>query len=138
MIPSASAAYRKGHTVEHPLLMTPAGRLCLRESLGLSPRALTKALGVYERYVYRWESSGQGLTRETADALADLVAYTEEAVAALVAAHEPGAVLTIYRTDTEFRDHVDTGGWVLSAEWHRAVAWRAKEQIPGARVDYRG
>jgi transcriptional regulator with XRE-family HTH domain len=117
--------------------MTAAARLCLREvELGLSIRDLAKALGVYERYVYRWEAGGQGLNRETADKLAALVDYSNERFTAMVEASEPGTVITIYRNDEEFRAHVDTGPWTLPASWHRKVAWRAAKQT-GATVAYR-
>ena len=139
VIPSAPAAYRKGHTVErHPLMMTAAELRCLREvELGLSIRELAKALGLNERNVYRWEGGEHALARDTADKLAALVAYTEAAVKSLVAAHEPGEAIATYRADEAFREHVDTGGLVLSAQWHRAVAWRAAQQISGATIVYR-
>lgn len=137
VIPSAPVAYRKGHTVErHPLMMTAAELRCLRESLGLNVRDLAKAIGRTERNVYRWEAGEHSLARGTADALAALVAYTDAAVTALVEAYEPDAAITTYRTDEEFRAHVDTGILELSAQWHRAVVWRAAQQIPGATITY--
>lgn len=138
VIPSAPAAYRKGHTVErHPLMMTAAELRCLREvELGLSIRELARAIGRDERNVYRWEGGEHAIARDTADKLAALVSYSEAAVTALVAAHEPGGAVITYRDDKTFRDHVDTGALVLSAAWHRRVAWRAAQQIPGASITY--
>lgn len=137
VFPTAVAAYRKARPVErHPLLMNPGELLCLREALGLSVRDLARAVGRSERSVSRWERGGPSISRATADALNALVAYTDAAVATMVATHAAGDTIIVYLSDKEFRDHVDTGGLVLPASWHRAVAWRAKEQIPGATISW--
>lgn len=124
-------------TVErHPLIMTAAELRCLRERLGLSTRALAAAIGRSERNVARWENGQQRLARETADALVDLADYTDAAVDALVAAAPD--TISVYRNDAAFRAHEDTGDRVLSAAWHRMVAARAAERIPGAVITYHG
>lgn len=119
----------------HPSEMTPAELRCLRESLSLTVRALSAAVGQSYQTITRWESGERAISQRSAAALADLVAYTDEAVETLVAIHSPGSVLTTFLADDEVREHVDTGGWVLSAAWHRMVAWRAAGRT-GARVRY--
>lgn len=123
----------------HPSEMTPGELLCLREALGLTVRALSHATGLSYQTITRWESeSGEWpISRPSAERMADLVAYTNETVAGVVATHPPGSTIVIYRRDKAFREHVNTGDWVLSAAWHRMVAWRAAERIPGATVTYR-
>ncbi|MEU5157282.1 helix-turn-helix transcriptional regulator [Glycomyces sp. NPDC021274] len=114
--------------------MTAAELRCLRELLGLSTRALAAAIGRSERNVARWENGQQRLARDTAEALAELADYTDAAVDALVAAAPD--TISVYRNDGEFRAHEDTGARVLSAAWHRMVAARAAERIPGAVITY--
>lgn len=132
-----TAAYRKARPVErHPLIMTAAELRCLRESLGLTIRALAKAVNHTERNISRWENAEQPISRRSAEALVDLVAYTDETLAAVVATHASGSTIITYRSDEEFQERFDTGGRALSASWHRMVAWRAAQQIPGAVITY--
>lgn len=136
VIPTAVTAW-KARPVKHPLLMTPAELWLLRKSLGLTTRALAKAIGRSERHVARWEKSAKTrISRDTADALVDLVAYTDAAVDALVEANPD--VITVYHDDEDFRAHEDTGGRVLSAEWYLMVAGRAPKRIPNSTLDFRG
>lgn len=135
VIPTAVTAW-KARPVKHPLLMTAAELRCLRERLGLTTRALAAAIGRTERNVARWETGPQRISRETADALIDLVSYTDEAVDAL--AETQAETIMVYRTDEEFRAIEDTGKRVLSAAWHRMVAGRAAERIPDSVVIYHG
>lgn len=133
VIPTAVTAW-KARPVKHPLLMTPAELWRLRKSLGLTTRALAAAIGRSERHVARWEKSDKHrISRDTADALIDLVAYTDAAVDALVEANP--TVITIYRNDEDFRANEDTGGRVLSAEWHLMVAGRAADRLPDTTID---
>lgn len=115
--------------------MTPAELRCLRERLGLTVRAMESAIGMTYQTITRWENGSRPISNSNARALADLVAYTDAAVDALVEAAP--ARIVVYRDDNAFRDHEDTGGRVLSAAWHRAVAWRAAERIAGAVITYR-
>lgn len=132
VIPTAVTVW-KARPVKHPLLMTPAELWRLRKSLGLTTRALAKAIGRSERHVARWEKSDKHrISRDTADALVDLVTYTDAAVDALVEARPE--VITVYRNDEDFLEHEDTDGRVLSAEWYLMVAGRAAERIPGAII----
>ena len=124
-------------TVErHPLIMTTAELRCLRERLGLTPGALAAAIGRSERNVRRWENGEQRISRDTADAMIALAAFTDAAVDALVEAAP--ATITVYRDDAAFRALEDTGGRVLSAAWHRMVAVRAAERSPNSVITYRG
>ncbi len=132
VIPTAVTAWKV--PVKHPLIMNAAELLCLREELGFSQEALARAIGRAGRNVRKWEAATQAVSRESADALIDLIAYTDAAVDALVEA-APDKIV-IYRTDAEFRVHEDTNGRVLSAEWHRRVAARAAK-LSGATVIFR-
>ena len=135
VIPTVPAAYRKA-LVEHPLLMNAFELRLLRvQHFGMGIKSYAKALGVSERGIVRWESGERAPSRANADALVSLIAYTDAAVAELVASCPPNCVLVTYRTDDEFREHERTGSWNLSAEWHNGVVWRAAQQIPGARID---
>lgn len=120
----------------HPSEMTPAELRCLRESLGLTVRAMSAAVGQTYQTVTRWESGERRISPRSAAALADLVGYTDAFVDGLVRVHRAGRPLVTYLTDDDLRAHVDTGGRVLSAAWHRASAWRAAGRVPGARVVY--
>lgn len=122
----------------HPSEMTPAELRCLREELRLTVRALSTAIGQTYQTVTRWESGERAPSRYSASALADLEAFTDAAVDDLVETHGPGAVIVTYLDDQSFQDRVDTGVFVLSAAWHRGVAWRAAKRIPGAVITYRG
>jgi len=135
VIPTVPPAYRKAIAVErHPLLMTDAELRCLREQLGLSVRDLAKAVNRHERNVHRWENGEQAISRETAEALQSLVAYTDATVNALVALGG-GEAITTYRNDEAFHEAFDAGALKLPASWHRAVAWRAAQQT-GAAITY--
>ncbi|HLU96552.1 MAG TPA: helix-turn-helix transcriptional regulator [Thermobifida alba] len=116
-----------------PSEMSPAHLLGLRRWLGLTVRAMAAAVGQSYQTVTRWESGERRLSEQSAAALRDLVAYTEETVEGLAAAAP--AKIVIYRTDAEFQANVDTGGRVLSAAWHQMVAVRAADRC-GAEIVY--
>lgn len=122
----------------HPSEMNPAELRCLREELRLTVRALSAAIGQSYQTISRWESGERTPSRYSASALADLAAYTDAAVADLVDTHEPGSTIVTYLDDEAFRSHVGTGVFVLSAAWHRGVATRAAERIPGVVITYHG
>ena len=116
--------------MQHPSVMSRAGLRGLRRSLGLTVRALATAMQTTPRTVHGWERGDRPISRENARLLAALAAYTDSVVDRL-AAEDP--ILT-YETDDEIRG-VDTGGWMLTADWHQAAAWRASERT-GARIVY--
>jgi transcriptional regulator with XRE-family HTH domain len=103
--------------------------------MGLTIRAMSAALGITYQTITRWENGSWPISNTNAGVLSELVAYTNAVVDALVEAAP--ATIIVYRDDKAFRANEDTGGWMLSAAWHRMVAVRAAERIPGARVDYR-
>jgi len=124
-----------------PSEMTPAELRCLRESLGMTITELALCVrhprSLNERTVRRWESGPHSISKPNAEAFARLVAYTDDSVHAIVEAHRPGAPITTY-WDDEALHQAEPGLWpALPASWHRAVAWRAAQQIPGATIDYR-
>lgn len=113
-----------------PAEMTIAELRRLRESLGLTVRALAAAIGVDRRTVTRWEA-GEALSEGSASALRRLVEYTNRSVDKLAETHGPGDRIVTYPTDKAYRE---AGGQLPSA-WHRMVADRAAERC-GARIDY--
>lgn len=144
-----------------PSAMTPAELRCLREiDLGMTITELATVLGTDARRapagpsepalarstrapkkllyqtVSRWEWDIQPISAPNAEALARLIAYTDAAVAALVAAHEPGGAVLTYAVDGDLHDAEPDVWPSLPAAWHRAVAHRAAQQIPGARIAY--
>jgi len=125
-----------------PSVMTPAELRCLRESLGLTITELAVGIrhpgSLNERTVRRWESGPHSISKPNAEALARLVAYTDDSVRAIVEAHRPGAPIITY-WDDEALHKAEPGLWPsIPASWHRAVAWRAAQQIPGAVITYFG
>lgn len=138
---------------QHPSEMTPAALLCTREGLGLSMTDLAAVLGLEARdaadspelnrsqrqprrlsakTVKRWER-GWPISEANAAAFEALIAYTDEAVRAIVEAWRPGEPIVTYMDDEAFRA-AEPGVWrSLPASWHRAVARRAAEQT-GARI----
>lgn len=119
--------------MHRPHTMTPAELRALRESMGLTVRALAAAVGVGERAVDRWERGHSRPARRHAARLEGLRAYTDAAVESL-STEDP--ILT-YRTTEEFHAAEPPGEWVLPASWHRMVAWRAAQDT-GAVIRYRG
>jgi transcriptional regulator with XRE-family HTH domain len=141
--------------------MTPAELRCLRETLGLTITELAVVLGLdaraappiaeqepalarsarkaeplNERTVRRWETGAPTISKPNGEAFARLLAYTDQAIAALVDGHRPGQPIITHANDHDLRRaHPDL--WPsLPASWHRAVAWRAAQQIPGAVITY--
>lgn len=112
-----------------PSEMNPAQLLRLRESfLELSTRSLGAAIGVDRRTVIRWEA-GDPLSEANAQALRELVEYTNRCVDDLVASHAPGEPIITYRTDEDYR--ASKPDRVLTARWHRGAAERAADRVGG-------
>ena len=72
-----------------------------------------------------------------AESFARLLTYTDRAVAAVVDSYEPGRPIITYADDDALRKAALNLWPSLPASWHRAVAWRAAQQIPGATIDRR-
>lgn len=143
--------------------MTPAELCCLRErDLGLTQTELATVLGldaraaaptadepalarsarkyraITRKSVYRWERGAPEISRFHAEVLARLIRYTDTAVQAVVDAYQAGEPIVTYLDDDAFRA-AELGFWPsLPASWHRMVAARAAERIPGAVITYRG
>jgi len=135
IVTPATALLERPTMRRDPLEMTCAELRGLRESLGLTVRALAEGIGQDESTVYRWESGAQRISAGNARSLAALVDYTDRRVEDLVAAHRPGAPIVTYPSDRA--DRGSGPGRVLSAQWHRVVARRAAERT-GARVVWPG
>lgn len=143
-----------------PSAMTPAELCIMRERLGLTQTELAKVLGVDARAaaptadepalarsvrrqgaitrksVYRWERGNPVISPFHAEVFARFIAYTDAAVQAVVDGHQPGEPVITY-LDDEFHA-ADLGWWdSLPASWHRMVAARVQERIPGVVIDFR-
>ena len=140
--------------MQHPSEMTPTALLCTREGLGLSMTDLGAVLGLDAgdaagsaelwgsrrsrapldpKTVRRWEQGTWPISEASAAAFAALIAYTDEAVRAIVEAWQPGEPIVTYVDDESFHAAEPWAWRSLPASWHRAVARRAAERA-GARI----
>lgn len=122
--------------IERPERMTPAEFRVLREYLGLSGPWLTARLGISSARNQRgWESGAVPIPTRHAEALRDLAAETDKAVAKMVARlrRMKSPVAVTYWDDETYVAH-EGDAW--TAQWHRAVTARAVQQVPEARITY--
>jgi hypothetical protein len=116
--------------------MTGAEFRCLREQLGLTVAWLFDYLGVGEATVNRWQDGKMNIAPGVVDDMLELEAIAAKSVAAAVArldgTNEP--LLTVPRTDAALlREHPDD---TYPASWHRAIASRVRERVPGLRIEF--
>jgi transcriptional regulator with XRE-family HTH domain len=122
-----------------------AGELrVVREYLGLSGDQLAALIGVHSRSVRRWESSQRdedGRIRWPVpdgirELLEDLERRAAREVDALVAFLEtmPEPTVVTYRSDQEVAAAHPGSRW--PASWYRAIAGRAIQDVPRARVQF--
>lgn len=117
--------------------MTPAEFRVVREFLGLSGPWLARHLQVSDRTVRHWEQGrypipdGVRLAMERMEQ--DAASSVTAAVEALMDLPEPA--LVTYRTDEEF--HAAQPDVTYPASFHRAVAARVAQEVPGLSIAYR-
>lgn len=121
---------------EDPL--TAAEVYSIREYLGLTGDHMAELLSVNPRTLRSWESGRDPVPGRLRPEVAELVEATNARVAELThwARTEDEPVLTVFRTDEEYRDTYKTwpaARW--SASWHRRVCMRVAAET-GARLEY--
>jgi len=118
-------------------IMTPAELRVVREWLGLTGEALGALIGVQDRTVRRWEA-GQDRVPEGArldiERLEDMAAAAVGAVVDQLADAREVRMLT-YRTNDDFWAHRPELA-PHPASWHRAIAARVAQEVPGLAIDY--
>ncbi len=119
--------------------MNAAEIRCVREHLGLSHTELAGVLHVDVRSVRRWETGEQPISNINASALRKLVDIT----ASTVRRHlidlrgQAHPALVTYRSDQDMWADYPTFT-PLPARWHRMLAARVAELVPGLVITYRG
>lgn len=128
--------------------MTGAEMRCTREFLGLSLGWMSKYLMCDNRRLLRMEMDREDIPNRFAGKVDDLYEETAKIVddladkyRAMVEGRESGeAKLAVYRNDEEYvRDakrKIDPAG-KFHAYWHRMVAQRVAESVPGVILVYR-
>lgn len=132
-----------------PDTMSAAEFKARREALGLSVPWLSKRLRVDERTIRSWESGKYTVPDGVRDTLLRFKDNADTLVEEILAELDAGAEHPIVQTlraedDYQWADdrNVDSPGRVVSevypSSWHRAVAVRVAERVPGARIVYFG
>lgn len=117
--------------------MTGAEFRCVRESLGLNTKWMTAHLDINERTLLRWEFGRNPVREFAAQALQAIEGQAAALVAEIVAEHAGIAEPWIETYSTDEQYWADWPESPYPAAWHRAVAFRAARQLPGARIEYR-
>ena len=121
--------------------MTPAELRAHCARLGLDQEDLAAYLGVTGRTMRRWVAGAHPIPDGVADEVTALALHTARrahALAAEVVAMEPDDAgerwVRTWRTEAAYREAMPTA--TLPASWHRAMAWRVAEMVPGVRIDF--
>lgn len=110
-----------------------------REYLGLSLAEFAAILEVDERSVRRWEIGEQPIHGHNAEGIRKLVTITANSVRrhVIYLRSRVDPVLITYRSNEDlWTDHPDFRP--LPARWHRMLAARVAEHVPGLVITYRG
>ncbi|WP_278314982.1 helix-turn-helix domain-containing protein [Lolliginicoccus levis] len=117
--------------------MTGARLRVLRERLGLPVEWLAERLGVNARTLERWEHERNpipdGVAREVEALDRQATSIITATVSGLREDDEP--IIETYRTNDGYRAHEPGTDW--PASWHRALAGRIAERVPGVAIVYR-
>lgn len=117
--------------------MTAAELRVVREHLGLTGEALGLLIGVQDRTIRRWEAGQDPIPERARLDIEAVESATAETIGALVQelTDDDEVVLLTYRSNADF--------WAAEplklpfpASWHRAVAARVAEEVPGLSIDY--
>lgn len=119
--------------------MTGAEFRIIREQLGLTNQWLTQHFGVGERSVVRWGDDVNDVPPGVEEGMYELERTARRAVQDSVArftgaSNDTELLLETYRTDAAL--HAALPGDPYPASWHRAIAARIREQVPGLTVEY--
>lgn len=113
--------------------MTAAEFQATREALGLTGDWLAGHLGVSARTIRHWEHGKYAIPEGVYVEMHRLAGTARRLVRDLVAAAEEtiaggeSARITVYRSTEEY--HAAEPEATMPASWHRAVAWRVREQL---------
>jgi DNA-binding transcriptional regulator YiaG len=124
-------------TTEDTSPMTGAEFRIIREQLGLTNAWLTDHLKVAERSIVRWGDGERDVPAFAEDAMYELERTAAKAVQDGVAsfvAKDAVLYLETYRTDAALQ--AAKPGDPYPASWHRAIAGRIREQVPGLTIEY--
>ncbi|OQO88981.1 transcriptional regulator [Saccharomonospora piscinae] len=116
--------------------MTPAEFRVAREFLGLSGPWLAAHLGVSDRTQRHWEAGRYPIPDGVRLEIERLQADTAQHVTAHIKhmMDTPAPVMLTYATDEQYHAaHPDSP---YPASWHRAVAARVSQEMPGLSIAY--
>src|SRR5690554_7805945 len=125
-------------------MLTAAEFKTLREHLGIPGEWLARRFGVSDRSVRHWDSGKYPVPERISRWLVWLAEATEATVAGIAERLEssPERLLVTYRNDEErVADDPYRGLYPdddLPAAWHRRMAARVAERVPGLRLVYPG
>ncbi len=116
--------------------MTPAEFRVVREFLGLTGDWLGRHLGVSARTVRHWEQGKYPIPDGVRIELEDLERRTAEFIGGVAPKllDLPDPTVIVYRTDEEY--HQAHPEIPFPASWHRAVAARIAQEVPGLSITY--
>lgn len=115
--------------------MSGAELQTVREYLGLTIESMAGMLSVNPRTFRAWESGKDPIPYRVPDEVAQIEAYTAQAVGELVAALNDARdlVVEVYRRDEDMHAaRPDTAH--LPARWWRHVVARAAHEVPGVEI----
>lgn len=122
--------------------MTGAELQATREFLGLSRTWLADKLQIGERRIMRMEAEQQPIPDAIVTLMDEVASYTKDAVSGLVnqyrrrlkaSPNDPVLFLT-YRNDETYAEQVSDARF--PSRWHRMVASRVCEAVPGLVLSY--
>lgn len=117
--------------------MNSAEIRAIRESLGLSQEELATFLAGDVRSVRRWDTGQEPIHDDNADSIRRLVDITNTTVRQKVInlRRQSNPAIVIYRSDDDmWADHPALAP--LPARWHRIIAARVAEHVPGLVITY--
>jgi len=111
--------------------MSAAEFRIIRERLGLSQEWLARYLNVSRQTIAQWEKGKyqvpDGVANEMTKLESEFNALVFNMASKLLKSSD--REIRVYRFDEESHDN-------FPAMWHRMVAARAAEQVPGTRIEY--
>lgn len=108
----------------------------LREGLGLGRADFADLLSTGSKMIANWESGRSnippGVIRDAQFHAAEMQRFVDDYVREL--ASETAPIMRTYSRDEDFRR--DFPNLPYTAAWHRLIAARVRERVPGVRIIY--